>query len=87
MIYNERQQPGKPHIDLLRNCFENNESLNNHVSLVTNFHGLCKKNAKDTQPKKICRNCMAYYYYQTRSEEEMCAIFKKHEDNCYAGKS
>ena len=30
---------------------------------------------------------MAYYYYQTRSEEEMCAIIKKHEDNCYSGKS
>ena len=30
---------------------------------------------------------MAYYYYQTRLEEEMCAIIKKHEDNCYAGKS
>ena len=30
---------------------------------------------------------MAYYYYQKHTEEEMCDIIKKHEDNCYAGKS
>ena len=27
------------------------------------------------------------YYYQTRSEEKMCDIIKKHEDNCYAWKN